>query len=153
MLDRERILTRIDQLEGYLKELREIAPEDFATYHRVERRRACERLLQISIEAVIDVCHLLVAGLRLGIPAEEDDLFDKLKEAGIISSQMKEILKEMKGFRNILVHEYARIEEQIVFEATKTKLGDFEMFRREVLCYLEEKQPTINESSGKNEVK
>ena len=32
MLDRERILARIDQLEGYLKELREVVPEDFATY-------------------------------------------------------------------------------------------------------------------------
>jgi uncharacterized protein YutE (UPF0331/DUF86 family) len=70
MLDRERVLVKIDQLEGYLKELREIVPEDFATYQRVEKRRACERLLQISIEAVIDICHLLVAGLRLGIPAE-----------------------------------------------------------------------------------
>ena len=136
MLDRERVLVKIDQLEGYLKELREIVPEDFATYQKVEKRRACERLLQISIEAVIDVCHLLVAGLRLGIPAEEDDLFDKLREVGIISSQMKETLKEMRGFRNILVHEYARIDEQIVFEAVKTKLGDFEAFKQEVLRYL-----------------
>ena len=75
MLDHERILGKIDQLEGYLKELSGILPQDFTAYQKGEKRRACERLLQVSIEAVIDVCHLLVTGLRLGIPAEENDLF------------------------------------------------------------------------------
>jgi uncharacterized protein YutE (UPF0331/DUF86 family) len=31
-----------------------------------------------TIEAVIDICALLVTGLRLGLPAEEDDLSEKL---------------------------------------------------------------------------
>jgi len=140
MLDRERILARIAQLEGYLKELGEVVPQDFATYQKVEKRRACERLLQISIEAVIDICHLLVAGLRLGLPSEEDDLFAKLGKAGVISSQTEKILKEMKGFRNILVHEYTHIDEQIVFQMAKAKLSDFEAFKREVLHCLSESQ-------------
>jgi len=63
VLDHERVLIKLDQLNGYLGELREVLPEDFNAYRRVEKRRASERLLQVSIEAVIDVCHLLVAGL------------------------------------------------------------------------------------------
>lgn len=137
MLDRERVLVKIDQLEGYLRELHEITPGDFATYQKVEKRRACERLLQVSVEAMIDVCQLLVVGLRLGIPSEEDDLFEKLEMAGIISPQLKETLKEMKGFRNILVHEYARIDDKSVYQVAKTKLGDFEAFKREILRYLQ----------------
>lgn len=136
MLDRERILGKIDQLEGYLGELSTIVPRDFAAYQKVEKRRACERLLQVSIEAVIDVCHLLVTGLRLGIPAEEDDLFEKLEAAGIISPQTKETLKEMKGFRNILVHEYARIDDRMVYEVARSKSGDFKAFKEEILHYL-----------------
>lgn len=138
MLDRDRILIKIDQLEGYLKELREILPADFAGYQKIERRRACERLLQVSIEVVIDICHLLVAGLRLGIAAEEDDLFEKLKGAGIISLKTTEVLKELKGFRNILVHEYARIDDKIVYETAKTRLADFETFKQQILQYLKE---------------
>jgi uncharacterized protein YutE (UPF0331/DUF86 family) len=136
MLDRERILGKIDQLEGYLRDLRTIVPQDFAAYQKVEKRRACERLLQLSIEAVIDVCHLLVTGLRLGIPAEEDDLFEKLEAAGVISPQTRETLREMKGFRNILVHEYARIDDRMVHEVARSRLGDFETFKEEILHYL-----------------
>ena len=136
MLDRERILGKIDQLEGYLRDLRTIVPQDFAAYQKVEKRRACERLLQLSIEAVIEVCHLLVTGLRLGIPAEEDDLFEKLEAAGVISPQTRETLREMKGFRNILVHEYARIDDRMVYEVARSRLGDFETFKEEILRYL-----------------
>jgi uncharacterized protein YutE (UPF0331/DUF86 family) len=111
-------------------------PHDFAAYRKVETRRACERLLQVSIEGVIDMCHLLVTGLRLGIPAEEDDLFEKLQAAEIISPQTREKLKEMKGFRNILVHEYARIDDRMVYEIARSRLGDFETFKQEILRYL-----------------
>jgi len=138
MLDRERVLAKIDQIEGYLRELREIVPKDFVTYQKkVDKRRACERLLQLSVEAVIDVCRLLVTGLRLGIPSEEDDLFEKLEIAGIISPQVEEKLKEMKGFRNILVHEYTRIDDKIVYQVARTKLRDFEAFKQEILRYLQ----------------
>ena len=136
MLDRDRILIKLDRLYGYLGELREILPDDFTVYRRVEKRRACERLLQVSIEAVIDVCHLLVAGLRLGIAAEEDDLFDKLRESSIVTEEMAEILKEMKGLRNILVHEYARIDDRTVYDIARTRLTDFEAFKQQVLQYL-----------------
>ena len=137
MLYRERILIKLDQLYGYLGELREILPDDFAIYRKVEKKRASERLLQVSIEAVIDICHLLVAGLRLGIAAEEDDLFDKLEEAGIISADMAEVLKEMKGLRNILVHEYAPIDDRTVYDIASARLTDFETFKQQVVRYLQ----------------
>ena len=133
MLDRERVLAKIDALDQYLRELREILPGSFEEYKRIEKKRACERLLQVSIECVIDLCGLIVAGLRLGLPAEEDDLFEKLEQAGIISSSRKEALKGMKSFRNILVHEYGRVDDLMVYEVLQTRMDDFEVFKREIL--------------------
>jgi uncharacterized protein YutE (UPF0331/DUF86 family) len=142
VVDRERILSRLDELQGYLRELRSIQPSDLEEFRRIEKRRACERLLQISIETVVDVCHLLVSGLRLGLPGEEDDLFSKLEEAGLLSPGFVETLRRMKGFRNILVHEYGRIDERIVYDMATTRLGDFEAFRREVLKALQSLETT-----------
>ena len=136
MLDRERVLARLDQMKSYLAELREIAPRSFEEYQKIETRRACERLLQVVIAAVIDVCSLLVSGLRLGLPGEEDDLFEKLEHAGIISGPMRQRLREMKGFRNLLMHEYGRVDDRIVYGIMQTRLGDFEEFERAVLLSL-----------------
>jgi uncharacterized protein YutE (UPF0331/DUF86 family) len=137
MVDRERILAQIDVLDGYLRELRTIAPATFEEYTAIEKRRACERLIQVSIECVIDISSLLVTGLRLGLPAEEDDLFEKLTRAGIISHPMRETLRKMKGFRNILVHEYGGVDDRIVYEVLQNRLDDFEAFKREILQALQ----------------
>jgi len=123
VLDRERILAKLDALDGYLRELREIAPASLVEYRRVEKKRACERVLQIAIEYVIDVGTLLTAGLRLGLPAEEDEIFEKLERAGIVSAEMAAVLKRMKGCRNLLVHDYARVDDEIIFDAVPTRLG------------------------------
>jgi uncharacterized protein YutE (UPF0331/DUF86 family) len=137
MLDRERILGKLDELDGYLRELHQIAPPTLEEYRRsIEKRRACERLLQIATESVIDICHLWVAGLRLGLPSEEDDLFEKLAEAGMISEALRKRLREMKGFRNLLVHEYGRVDDRIVFEILTNRLGDFAEFRKIVIQAL-----------------
>jgi uncharacterized protein YutE (UPF0331/DUF86 family) len=137
MLDRERILSRIDVLDGYLRELRSIAPASFEEYTTIEKRRACERLLQVSIECVIDISGLLVTGLRLGLPAEEDDLFEKLAQAGVISHPMRDSLRRMKGFRNILVPEYGGVDDRIVYEVLQNRLEDFAAFKREILQSLQ----------------
>ena len=77
MLDSERILAKLDELDGYQDEFRQIMPSSFAQFKKVEKKRACERLLQVSIECLIDVCALIVSGLRLGLPSEEEDLFER----------------------------------------------------------------------------
>jgi uncharacterized protein YutE (UPF0331/DUF86 family) len=139
LLDRERLLAKIDILDRYLKELREILPGSFEEYKKIEKRRACERLLQVSIECIIDICGLIVIGLRLGLPAEEDDLFEKLEQAGMITSSRKESLKQMKGFRNILVHEYGHVDDRIVYEILQNHLNDFDTFKQEILQAIQVK--------------
>jgi len=136
VIDRERLLAKLDELDGYLGELRTIAPARFEEYRTIEKKRACERLLQVAVEAAIDVCALLVAGLRLGLPGEEDDLFEKLLRHEAISSSMAAILKQMKGLRNLLVHEYGRINDELVFQTVHGRLGDFDAFKGEVLAFL-----------------
>jgi len=114
VLDRERILAKIDELEGYLHDLRTIAPESFAVYQQIEKKRACERLLQIAVECVMDICGLIVSGLRLGLPAEEDDIIEKLARVHILSPQMQQTVRKMKGCRNILGHVYGAVDDAIV---------------------------------------
>ena len=141
MIDRERILAKLDELEGYLGELRSIAPDRFEEYRRIEKKRACERLLQLLVETSIDTCALLVAGLRLGLPGDEDDLFEKLAQQAVISQPLSNTLKRMKGLRNLLVHDYWRINDEIVFDTVRQRLGDFDVFKREILSYLRKPIP------------
>lgn len=137
-LDEEKVLIKIDQMEGYLAELEGVLPERYQEYQGTEKKRSTERLLQLTIEAAIDICNLIVSGLDLGLPAEENDLFDKLAEKGVITEKMMEKLYRMRGFRNILVHEYASIDDQLVFQIAKENREDFRQFSRQIRDCLKE---------------
>lgn len=136
MVDKERILGKIDDLEAYLSELKQIVPESFADYQKIEKKRSCERLLHLCIECAVDICKLFVSGLKLGLPHEENDLFDKMFKNNILSPEMISLLKEMRAFRNILIHEYAEVDNEIVYEMAKTRLGDFEALKKEIVNAL-----------------
>lgn len=137
MADKKRILKKLDEMDSYLKELHGALPKDFQEYmDSTEKRRACERVLHISIECVIDILSQISKDLKTGTPADEEDMFDKLEKKGIISKQLSVTLKTMKGFRNILVHRYAEVEDELVFEFLKNNLKDFSAFKKEVLKFL-----------------
>jgi uncharacterized protein YutE (UPF0331/DUF86 family) len=72
----------------------------------------------------------------LGLPSEENDLFDKMKSEKIITEEMTVILKEMKGFRNILVHEYAVVDDEIVYSVIKNRMGDFKKFKKQLIDWM-----------------
>ena len=133
-MDKERILSKIGEMDNYLDELEGIIPKNFDEYkNSIKEKRACERLLQILMESVMDICNLVVSGLKLGLPSDEDDIFKKLESKKIISGKTAEILKNMKGFRNILVHKYGILKDELVFEMLSEKLDDFEKFKKEIL--------------------
>ncbi|MBI2629630.1 DUF86 domain-containing protein [Candidatus Pacearchaeota archaeon] len=136
-MDKKRILAKIDELNGYLEEIEKIRPSDIEEYiSSIKDKRACERLLQISIESVIDICNLIISDLKLGLPSDEDVAFQKLEEKKVITNKMKTILINMKGFRNILVHKYGEVKDELVFENLSEKLGDFDIFKEEILGFL-----------------
>ena len=136
-MDKKRILSKFVEIDSYLEELDEIKPLEFEDYENsILNKRSIERILQISIEVVLDICNLLVSDLNLGIPADEDSVFDKLRKKKIISKKLYDILIEMKGFRNVLVHKYGAIEDEKVFEVLTDKLDDFQIFKEEILKFV-----------------
>ena len=50
-------------------------------------------------------------------------------------------LRRMKGLRNLLVHEYGRVDDALVFDVVNKHLDDFEAFKRIVLAYLRSAAP------------
>ena len=113
---------------------------EFKIYEQnIEKRRFCERTLQLAIEVCIDISKLIIKDLKLGLPPEEEYLFDKLHQEKIISLELKHILQAMKRFRNVLIHKYVDIDDEMVFNNVKNNLHDFKMFKRELSDYLKKK--------------
>lgn len=138
-VDKKRILSFLDSVETYVQELEKHLPSSLSEYKKsLEKQRFCERTLQLLIEVCIDTANLLVKELKLGLPEEEDTVFEKIKDKEIISEEMYGKLKEMKKFRNILIHRYKTIDNSIVYHHAAEERSDFTEFKKEILSFLKE---------------
>jgi uncharacterized protein YutE (UPF0331/DUF86 family) len=100
-----------------------------------------ERTLQVALEACLDIGNMVISQEGFRTPVDNQDIFRVLADEGVVSAQLLARLLKMARFRNLLVHDYARIDDAIVFGVMKKRPGDFTRFARAIVRYLEE-QPT-----------
>ena len=98
------------------------------------RRLDCIVLnLQRACEATIDIAMYIVSTRKLGIPQTKKEAFKKLEENNIISKDMSKNMQNMTGFRNIAIHDYNEINEEILKEVIEKHLNDLLEFARQML--------------------
>lgn len=124
-------------MERYLSDLSEyrgITRNAYAADWKTQR--IVERTLHLVVEASMDIADHLVADRRLPIPETAAGAFIALAEAGLFEDDLARALGRMVAFRNILVHDYARLDPQIVLRVLESDLRDVERFRDAVLRTL-----------------
>ena len=89
--------------------------------------------LQRACESSIDAAMHLVRVHRLGIPQETREAFDLLEAAGRLDPSLAVRLKKMVGFRNVAVHDYQKLNLDIVRHILVERLDDFLEFTRVLL--------------------
>lgn len=124
MTDQELVARRLAFIETCLRELRELARPS-QLQQDVREQRFVEHTLQLAIQAALDVASHIVSDDRLGEPATNRQLFDRLVTAGWIPAALGDYLVQMASFRDILVHGYANIDLEIVEDIL---LQDLEAF-------------------------
>lgn len=111
----------------------EYAGNDANLYGNQTKQDAILLNLQRACESTIDAAMHLVRIHRLGIPQETREAFDFLERAGLIDASLAARLRKMVGFRNIAVHDYQRVNLEIVKAILVDRLDDFLEFTRIVI--------------------
>lgn len=101
-----------------------------------------ERTLHLAVEACLDIGQHIIAQEGYRTPRSNREVFEVLREEGIVSAELLTRLTAMAGFRNLIVRDYAHIDDAAVFGIFKNRLGDFNTFARAVVAWME------NDKSG-----
>jgi len=119
-----RIKDKIREIESYLEELENFLPSRFEDYKEDHKlKAACERYFEKIVEAVVDLAFLLIKDMNFETPESDKSSFDILFKNTIISKEICEKLKDAKGMRNIIAHEYGTIDDETVFHVVSEELG------------------------------
>ena len=140
MADVDAVLTqRLRLLAECLDELQTFRREaaSFSTYRDdVKLRRAVERSLQVAAEISLDIGRRIIALEGFRYAEDNQDVFRVLAAEQVVSQQLLDSLLNMARFRNLIVHDYAKIDDAKVYEILKHRLGDFDAFAEAIRVYL-----------------
>jgi uncharacterized protein YutE (UPF0331/DUF86 family)/predicted nucleotidyltransferase len=108
----ERIDRQVDQVAELVREL-----------EKEKSHRGTERLVQLIIQALLDLGLMIITVLGGRRPKEYSEVGELLSDLGVLDEKDAKLLRAMSGMRNILVHAYANIRRDIVTDSA-SKLKD-----------------------------
>lgn len=138
MLETTFLCAKIDVMRGYYSEL--IATTGVTTLDQyVESiliRRSTERIIQLIVECATDINCMILKGLGKPAPKDYFNSFIELGEAGVLDMDFVFSIAPSTGLRNILVHEYQKIDNRIVFQSIQSIKTLYASFMDQLIVYL-----------------
>jgi uncharacterized protein YutE (UPF0331/DUF86 family) len=121
------VAARLERLREYLQTLHAVAEFDlerFTTDPFIHG--AAERYLHLAIECLLDIGNHIIADRGFRKPETYGEVFEILAEESVISPELMRELAGMAAFRNVLVHDYLKLDLEKVYRIVREKLKVFE---------------------------
>jgi len=133
MVDKQLLQEKLKLLAEYIVDLQK---ESSTTLQEIKQnkkqRRYLERTLHLAVEACLDIGSHLIADIGLREPEDNKDIMTVLTEAGYLPENMLNNFQKMAQFRNVIVHDYARIDPEILYGILNKNLDDLTFYARTV---------------------
>jgi Uncharacterized conserved protein len=138
MSDKGRICAKLDKLYTYYEELKSFSAISLEEYKgNFIYRRAIERAMQLIVECATDINNMI---LRMNGSKGSTDYFNSfidIAELNIIPMEFALEIAPSTGLRNILVHEYEEIDDNIVYQSIDTSLKHYLTYMDLINTYLD----------------
>jgi len=137
MKNREKIQGKLDFIKDCLNKLNILKKytekEFFAGF---ERLYAAEHLIQITIQSLLDVSSFIVASEKFRSPGSSVDVIEVLYENKLIDIKQRDLYQKIIRFRNIVVHFYNGVNENMLYGLLQNNLCELEKFYKHLLKIL-----------------
>lgn len=137
-IDKEFIREKIKLAGEYLDEIKEfLKTNDEIIRSDLKSRYSLERVFLLLAEELIDINNYFIKTLELKPIEDLKSSFLSLGEAGVLPADFAQKISPLVGVRNILVHQYEKLDFELFLKNLRSNLGDFEVYFRHILTYIE----------------
>ena len=89
--------------------------------------------LQRACEACLDMAMYVVSTRKLGVPQVKREAFELLYRNNLIDKEMYINMKNVVGFRNIAIHDYKNIDDEVLIDILDNHLEELRSFSKAML--------------------
>ncbi|MBW1771123.1 MAG: DUF86 domain-containing protein [Deltaproteobacteria bacterium] len=137
MVDRDLILAKAGSVKGHLKRVIEKRDVDLRTFMKdIDRQESILFNLQMAVQNCIDIAAHIISEEGFGVPGSTNEMFYLLEENGYVNTELTEKMVKAVGFRNLIVHEYGKLELEQVFEVAQNNIEDLNEYLRSIFKKL-----------------
>ena len=137
MLDREIIIAKASSVKRHLERVKKKANVDLQAFlGDIDCQEIILFNLQMAVQNCIDIAAHIISEEGFGVPGSNNEMFYLLEENQYLSTEITEKMVKAVGFRNLIVHEYTKIEIKQVYETARNDINDINNYLKEVFRKL-----------------
>lgn len=138
MVDERVVSVKLEQIEQYHSELKTkqetLSRGEFLS--STTEQRAVERMFENVIQACADLAqHVATRGFGFDGTTSKEAIRVLAREE-VIDEETADTLVAAVGFRNVLAHEYGRVDHETVYEALQTGLSVYDTYSRQIAQWV-----------------
>jgi len=84
--------------------------------------------IERAVQACVDIAAIVISDSNYPYPSTMGEAFEILEKMKVIDGDLKIKLQNAVGFRNILVHDYTKVNWDIVWSIVTKNISDFKKF-------------------------
>jgi uncharacterized protein YutE (UPF0331/DUF86 family) len=131
MVDKDILWAKISSMQRHLERVRAKRDVDLPEFIRdIDRQESILFNLQMAVQNCIDMAAHIVSEEGVGGAGSANELFYLLEEHQFIVPELTEKMVRALGFRNLPVHEYGKVDLEVVFRVCHENVRDLEEFAR-----------------------
>lgn len=128
-MDKEVLETK---LEALIRCVHRIKDQNISTLEELEKNLDKQEIIILNLQRAVQICvdignHILL-DYKTPTPSTMADTFKYLAENKLITDKNAQDLAHAVGFRNIAVHQYEKIDCNIILSIINNHLDDFRIF-------------------------
>ena len=134
----ELIRSKLADIEESANLVAENLPQSFEEFSQLGLvKDGIYKRMEFAIENIIDITSIINSDLRLSVPESEESFVENLVKNGILTQNMAEKTRRMKGFRNIIVQRYGRIDDLLAHKILTEHMDDIYKFIESIERFLD----------------
>ena len=137
MADSDLILARAGSVRSHLKRVFEKRNVDLDGFLKdIDRQESILFNMQMAVQNCIDIAAHIISENGLGVPGSTTEMFYLLEKHGYLNHDLAGRMVKAVGFRNLIVHEYGKIELEHVYEIAQDDIKDLNEYLKAIINKL-----------------
>ena len=136
-MDKDLILAKAGSVKSHLNRVIEKRNVDLDSFIKdIDRQESILFNIQTAVQNCIDIAAHIISEESFGVPGSTTEMLYVLEKNGYLENDLTQKMVKAVGFRNLIVHEYGKIELEQAYEIAQNDINDLNEYLKAIFKKL-----------------